>query len=396
MKTISERLKFLTLLILPLGSSLAIDMYLPAYQDIAREYAISEGWVNISMGVYLLGLAVGQLIYGPVSDKYGRRAPLIFGLLLFLLATIGCEFSADYSMFLIMRLLQALGACAAIVLVRTIIMDSYSHALQLRSLALISAINIFSPALAPLIGGVMLKWVSWHMIFASIAGYALLTLILTYYLIKETHVNTDKNQINLTALFHTGWGLLSNRTFCRYSLCVAMLYGMAFIWVTLSPIIVLKQMHIAQAYFGLVFMMQCIGNTSGSLLAAVFISEQSSSRIVKLGFTVMPLSALCFLLLKISGQLTLAPLMILVAMIYFAVGIVQPSLIQAALAPFSEHRGFAAGILGSMQTSLGLLTTMITGLFYESGAMTMAIMLLIYSLIALYFLPRVSKIRAWV
>lgn len=391
MKTLSERLKFITLLILPLGSSLAIDMYLPAYQDIAREYMIDEGWVNISMGIYLLGLAIGQLIYGPMSDKYGRKPPLLFGLSLFLLATIGCQFAPNYPIFLLMRLLQALGACAAIVLVRAIVMDSYGAKLQLRLLALISAINIFSPALAPLIGGIMLKWVSWHMIFASIAGYALVTLLLTYYLITESHASIATSVMSVTTWMRTGRQLFANRTFSRYVLCIAVLYGMAFIWVTLSPIIVLEQMHVSQAHFGLVFMMQCLGNTSGSLLAAILISERSLSRIIKLGFSVLPLSALGFLALKINGLLMLAPLMMLVVTIYFAIGIVQPALTQAALALFSEYRGFAAGVLGSLQASFGLLTTLITGEFYEAGAMTMAVMLLIYSLAALYLLPRVSK-----
>lgn len=380
-------LRILTLMILPLGSSLSIDMYLPAYQDIAREYLISEGWVNLSMGIYLLGLAIGQLIYGPISDQVGRRPPLLVGLFLFLIATIGCQLAGTYFSFMIWRLLQALGACAAIVLVRAIVMDRYSHARQLRLLALISAINIFSPALAPLIGGVMLQWVSWHMIFASIAGYALLTLCMCYALIPETHTNLEKNALCIRSLKRNAIQILSHQRFTRYNLCVAFLYGVAFIWVTLSPIIVLHEMQVSKAYFGLVFMMQCIGNTSGALLAALFTSESGIKKVKHYGFLIFIISTLLFIGLVLTHQLHLNALLILIVVIYFAVGIVQPSLIQAAIEQFSTHRGFATGILGSTQTLFGMLTTLITGYFYELSSVAMAILLGIYCFAAYFLLP---------
>lgn len=388
-------LRLLTLLILPLGSSLSIDMYLPAYADIAREYFITEGWVNLSMGIYLFGIALGQLIYGPISDKYGRRTPLLIGLVIFLLATLGCQLSKNYLSFMVCRLLQALGACSAIVLVRAIIMDRYTEQRQLRLLALVAAINIFSPALAPLLGGIMLQWVNWHMIFATISGYAFLTLVLTYCFIPETNSEFDQDALCIKMIKQHGVEIVTHHLYFRYTACIALLYGVAFVWVTLSPIIVIHDMHVSQAHFGMVFMMQCLGNTSGALLAALFTSQAASQRFLTWGFMIFMFSCLLFAGCTLLMTITLPVLLVFVVVIYFAVGVVQPCLIQAAIKQFPHHRGYAAGLLGAMQTGFGMLTTLITGYFYEYSLITMSVMLIFFSILSVLVLPRKPNVCSY-
>tara|TARA_R110002072_G_scaffold204138_2_gene362250 strand:- start:54990 stop:56252 length:1263 start_codon:yes stop_codon:yes gene_type:complete len=378
----------IVLLLLPLGSSLCIDMYLPAYSNIAEYYNIPESYLNISMGIYLLGLAIGQLIYGPISDRFGRRKPLLIGSFLFVIASIFCCISPNYIIFLIFRLLQALGACAAIVLSRAIIVDSYNRNRQVRLLSLLSAINIVSPAIAPILGGYMLLYFSWISIFISVLIFSIFAFISSYIFIQETYIADNNSDINLKAKYNKKIiNMLSNfkfllfdKNYITFALSAALLYGLAFVWVTLSPAIVINEFKVPQYYFGYFFAMQCLGNTVGSLIAAVYSSEVYEIKLQKLGFLVLISCSVIVGLLFAVNLLNEILLAIAVVILYLAAGLTQPSLIAIACRAHPKMRGLSAGLLGFMQTSLGAVVAIICSIFYDYSMNSMVWLFLLFSI----------------
>lgn len=381
-------ISLIILLLLPLGSSICIDMYLPAYGNIAEYYNIPESYLNISMGIYLFGLAIGQLIYGPISDRFGRRKPLLAGSLLFVISSIFCCIASNYLIFLFFRLFQALGACAAIVLSRAIIVDSYNRNQQVRLLSLLSAINIVSPAIAPILGGYMLIFFSWISIFIFILIFSIAAFIFSYFFIHETYDISEnlKNNVNekfykkISEMFKNIKFLMLDKNYISFAISAAILYGLAFVWVTLSPAIVINEFKITPYYFGYFFAMQCVGNTVGSLIAAYYSQEQYEKILLKIGIGILIISALFTGLLYKFNLLTISILSLNIISIYFAAGLSQPTFIAYACRIFPEMRGLSAGLLGFLQTSFGAIVAIICSIFYDFSISTMIIMLLVFSL----------------
>jgi len=381
-------ISLIVLLLLPLGSSLCIDMYLPAYSNIADYYNVPENYLNISMGIYLFGLALGQLLYGPISDRFGRRKPLLTGSLLFVISSIFCCISPNYIIFLIFRLLQALGACAAIVLSRAIIVDCYNRNQQVRLLSLLSAINIISPAIAPILGGYMLIYFSWISIFIFILIFSIAAFISTYFFINETYEISEDIQNNISKKFHKKIlvmfknikFLLLDKNYISFAISAAILYGLAFVWVTLSPAIVINEFKISQYYFGYFFAMQCVGNTIGSLLAAYYSQEKYENVLLKIGIGLLIFSAITTGLFYEFNQLVISILSLNVIVIYFAAGLAQPTLMAYACRIYPKMRGLSAGLLGFLQTSFGAIVAILCSIFYDFSITAMIIMLLVFSL----------------
>lgn len=367
------------LIILPLANSLAVDMYLPAYANIASDFVVPEGWINYSMGIYLLGLAIAQMIYGPVSDNIGRRKPLLIGSVIFVIASLACAVASHFTTFMLARFLQAVGACSALVLTRAIIADSFSHDKQVRLLALVSAANIFSPALGPLLGSLLLTAMSWRMIFVAIFAYSLVTTLLAYWYIPETNSEPDPQATEKRVLWANSVMLLTNSFYMRYVACVGLIFSLCFVWVTLSPAVVIHDLHIPQLYFGFFFFMQCLGNTFGSLLPAYYCSEKADRRIQRLGFAVMLATTITLLMLYQSQYINPYDVAIVIVVLYFTAGAVQPGVIARAMEIFPKHKGLAAGWLGLIQTTMGMITTCLTALFYQHSLTAMVYLLFIMS-----------------
>lgn len=391
----------IVLLLLPLGSSLCIDMYLPAYGSIAEYYNIPESYLNISMGIYLFGLAIGQLVYGPLSDRFGRRKPLILGSLLFVISSLFCCIAPNYTLFLIFRLFQALGACSAIVLSRAIIVDCYSRNQQVRLLSLLSAINIVSPAIAPILGGYMLIFFSWISIFIFVLIFSILALISSYFFITETYdvseflgQNSNKNFFDkLAEMLSNIRFLILDKNYMPFATSASILYGLAFVWVTLSPAIVINEFHISPYYFGYFFAMQCVGNTIGSLIAAYFSQERYESILLKFGVILLILVSITIGLLQELKLLTVILLSINIIFLYFAAGIAQPGFIANACRAHPKMRGLSAGLLGFMQTSFGAIVAIICSVFYNQSVITMVMLLLTFSLIIFLILKSIKLLK---
>ncbi|MGB6977123.1 MAG: multidrug effflux MFS transporter [Gammaproteobacteria bacterium] len=383
MSPLRKALLTFLLIFLPINSSLCIDMYLPAYPEIAQSFAVKEGDINLSMSLYLIGLALGQLIYGPLADRFGRKRVLMVGLLIFVISSFACTLTRNLDIFLLARLFQALGACSCIVISRAIVTDIYPPKQRGTILAFISAANIFSPALAPLFGGYLVQWFSWLAIFEVIALVGVFMLVATLFLLPETLKNPDYQALQFKHMANNLYRLFSYPMFVGYSLGIALLFALAFIWVTYSPNILLNEFQIPPDQFGLFFLVPATGSTIGALLTAFCGARVGEKRFIGLGYTLVLLGVAILLSLMLRNYIdTPFKVIMPIMLIFLGINMAQPLQVASALAPFTDIAGFTAGIIGFIQISAGACVALLTSSWYQAGNDTMAFLMLSAAVLA--------------
>ncbi len=389
-----KRLLFCTLLIvLPISSSLCIDMYLPAYGYIASSFHIKESAMDISMSVYLFGLAFGQLIYGPFADRFGRKKALLPGIVIFTAGSLLCAISNVMWLFLLARLIQAFGACASIVLCRTIVADSFHPEKRTQMLALISATNIFSPALAPLIGGYITAFYEWRVIFFSIAVFGALMFVASIILIRETLTSPNVNALRWSVQLANAKRLFKDHMFTGFVICLSFLYVTVFVWVTLSPSLMIDHFGIKPDKFGLYFLLPAIGSCLGALTTAKLSQYFNSYKCIRFGVCWLMLTATLFILIH---HYINAPqwYVFFVMLLFFGTGFTSPQLISDAIGRFVDIGGYTSGVIGFMQTSFGGLMGFVASYFYANSARSISVLMLVTICCALLaFLYAIFKER---
>jgi DHA1 family bicyclomycin/chloramphenicol resistance-like MFS transporter len=383
MSPVRKGLLTFLLVFLPINSSLCIDMYLPAYPQIARAFAVKEGDINLSMSLYLVGLAIGQLIYGPLADRFGRKKVLMSGLFIFVVASLACAFAHNLNSFLLARLFQALGACSCLVISRAIVTDIYPLHQRGTILAFVSAANIISPALAPLLGGFLVQWFGWLAIFKFIAVVGIGMFFGALWLLPETLKNPDYQALHLKHMRDNLYRLFSYPMFVGYSLGIALLFGLVFIWVTFSPNILLNEFQIPPAEFGLFFLVPAIGGTLGALLTAFCGSRIGEKRFIGLGYSLVLVAVIILLFMMLKNYID-TPLRVVMPIMLMFIGInmAQPLQVAGALAPFTDIAGFTAGVIGFVQISAGAVVALLTSNLYEAGNDTMGFLMLSVAILA--------------
>lgn len=368
----------LLLVLMPIGSSLCIDMYLPAYPVMAHSFGVSTGEINLSMSIYLAGIAIGQLFYGPMSDHYGRRKLLLWGFGIFSIASLACTVAPNLAIFLGARLFQALGACSGIALCRAVVVDSYPPGKVGRTLALISASNIISPALAPLFGGVVVTYFPWRIIFLFITVYGVLLWIGIDKKLPETLQEPVPGALQLKQIWNNFKRLFSSRIFQGHMIGIALMYSMVFVWVTFSPGVLIDVLQVPAKTFGLYFMLPGFGCTLGALITSKFNRETREGKFIVTGYTIIMLSALELMFYSLLAK-KLDPLWVTlpVMVIFFSIGLTQSLQVARAIAPFKDITGFTVGILGCIPTAIASLTGVVTSVLYSGGVPVMALLIFI-------------------
>ncbi len=379
---IRTKLLGILLIALPAAGTLCIDMYLPAYNSMAHTFHVSAGVINLSIAIYLIGFALGQLIYGPLADRFGRKKPLIAGLILFAIASLICVFAPNFDIFLVGRLLQAIGVSSSMVLCATIITDLYAEAKRTRMLALTLAVKIISPTLAPLLGGLIIAKFHWQVIFLVLALIGSLMLIAVFYLIPKTTAVQNKNALQLSLQYMNLKRVLKNRLFIGYSIGLGLVYAVIYAWITLSPGLLITHFHVSPQHFGLYYMFPALGATIGALTIAKF---SNKCCLIKHSFMALSITTLFVLLFALLHNHIATPLILvlLVAGIFFGCGMCRPLLTSGALGQFADIRGFSSSIIGFIQTIFGAAMGLITGIIYHVDMPTTILLLLIPAVLAL-------------
>lgn len=332
---------------------LAIDMYLPSFPTIAGELGSTAAGMEVTAAAYFIGLAIGQSIYGPLSDRLGRLRPLYFGLALFIVASIGCAFATSVPQLVALRTLQALGGCAEMVVARAMVRDYFDPRDSIRVMSLLILVMGLAPILAPLIGGQLLVHFGWRSVFFTLAGYALVCLVAVLVLLRESLPAERRRRDSFLDVARVYGRLLSDRGFMAYVLCGGLVISGMFAYIAGSPFVFIELFDVPADRYGFFFGTNAVGLIAASQINGRLAHRYGPRQILR---RVLPVTALAglVLLFNVSTGIAgfaglLAPLFVCVA----SVGFVVPNTMVLAMAPHGSVAGTASALLGTVQFGLG-------------------------------------------
>jgi DHA1 family bicyclomycin/chloramphenicol resistance-like MFS transporter len=373
---------------------LSIDMYLPAFSDIQTEFLTSIDKVELSMSAFFIGMAVGQLFYGPLSDRFGRKRPLIFGMFLYLLATIGCAFAPNIETFIMLRILQALGGCAGMVITRAIIRDLFESkkvAAFLSSMALIMGL---APILAPSIGGFVNSLLGWRAIFGLLAISNIVCLLSIYFLLPETLIKKS-SKLSLGSMLTSYGQLFKERSFVGYLIPDTAIRAGMFAYIAGSPFVFIELFHIPKEHYGWIFGVNALGLMAASQINKRLLKYFDSDTILSWSVRVAAIAAISVF---ISPLVSSKVIMLLIPIFFFlaTLNFVGPNALAGALSSQGHRAGTASALYGCMQWSLASASSFMVSHFHDGTARPMTGTILgcgIISLVAYQILrPRVGNI----
>jgi MFS transporter, DHA1 family, multidrug resistance protein len=359
---------------------LCVDMYLPALPKIAADLRTSTSSVQLSLTACLVGIAIGQILIGPLSDRFGRKRPLVIGLLLFIGASFACAFAPGIAVLTGFRLLQGIGGAAGIVTSNAVVRDLFSGVRAARFFSRLLLVIGLGPVLAPQIGAELLRLSSWRGVFIALCILGSLLLLLAMTELPETLPLERRRVGGLAETLTSMREVLSDRTFLANALCAGLGFGAVFCYVSASSFVLENIYGLSPQRFSLVFAANAVGLISASQVNARFVGRFGSSRMLSAGVVTLGCGALWLLLsvLFVSRDLfaVLPPLFLVVT----SVGLVAPNATALALNDFPDSAGSASAVLGLLQFGIGALVAPLVGLDGSHDARPMALLIVLLAL----------------
>lgn len=356
-----------------LGALIAIgplttDMYLPAFPAMGRDLAAPPGSVEFTLAAYFIGLSVGQLFYGPVSDRFGRRRPFLAGLGLYVLATVGCALADSVTGLAGWRFLQALGGCSGMVIVRAVVRDRCNAREAARAFSLLILVMGLAPILAPLLGGWTVTHLGWRAIFGFLFLYGVAGLLAVYLGLPETHDTRHEPPLRLGQVLADYAGLLRSRSFLGYTLVGGLAFAGMFAYIAGSPFVFIQLHRVPAELFGWAFGLNALGYVALSQVNARLLKTRSLTGLLR---RAAPMPALAGLVLSSFGLAGWLPLPLVMAGFFLYVaslGFIGPNSMAAALATHGQMAGKASALMGSLQFGLATLAGGVVGLLHDGTA----------------------------
>ena len=340
-----------------IGGTLAMHMFIPALPDAARHFGASNGQMQQTITVYILGMALGQLIYGPMSDALGRRPVLLTGLALYTAASLAAFLATSANTLIGARLLQALGGCAGLALGRAIARDTATPETAVSSLALLNLMMMVGPGISPSIGSGLDAVFGWRAIFAALALMGLATAFCVWRLLPETGRPTG--QLNWRTIRGDYRTLLSSPQFLGFAIGGSSATSSVYAFIAAAPFIFIDQLHSSKAQVGLYLGLLMGGMALGNILARQFISRVPLARLILIGSMTCLACVGVLLALTLAHQLNVVLTVSLMMLFAIGSGMTSPSALTKALSVFPERTGSAAGVYGFTQMAMGGICTFV-------------------------------------
>ncbi|WAL67056.1 Bcr/CflA family multidrug efflux MFS transporter [Amycolatopsis cynarae] len=350
---------------------LSIDMYLPALPRMAGDLHSPDAVLQLTLTAFIIGLAVGQLVAGPMSDAVGRRKPLLTGLVLYAFSSVLCALSSSAELLIAFRALQALGAAAGIVIARATVRDLYSGTAMTKFFSMLMLVSGLGPILAPVIGGQLLRVTSWRGVFVVLTLFGVLLLVSVALGLPESLPAEGRRPARLGATLRTYAGLLADRTFTGYALAGGLMFAGLFAYVSASSFVLQGVYGLSAQQFSLVFGGNGVGIVLAGQLNGRLVGRFPERRLLAAGLVASALGGTGVLLAAVFAlplPALLVPLVILVA----SIGLVMPNSSSLALAEHPHHAGAASALLGVLQFVIGGLATPLVSLGGTTTAIPMA------------------------
>lgn len=371
-------------------TSLSTDIYLPAMPVMAKDL---QGDAELTITGFLIGFCIAQLIWGPISDHFGRRLPMSIGMVLFVMGSVGCALSTDIVHIVFWRVFQALGACTGPMLARAMIRDLYSRTRAAQMMSTLMIVMAIAPIAGPLLGGQMIKIASWHAIFWLLAIIGAVMLLAIAWL-PETLPEAKRVKASIPGAFRNYYRLLTHATFMRFTLCVTFYYVAAYAFITGSPFVYISYFGVEPAYYGWLFAVNIVGLMAVSMMNRRLVHRYPLETLLKCAASVAALAALLLALATGTGLGGIG-LIIAAVFVFFSMnGIIAATSTAAALDAAPEMAGSASALVGALQYGSGIISSLFLALFSDGTPWTMGWIIALFTLASavMALTTRITKI----
>lgn len=369
----------------------ATDLYLPAFPDVAVAFGVDPGAVQFTLSASLLGMALGQLLYGPLSDRYGRRAPLIVGLTVFMVSSLACAVAPSLSALVLFRFLQALGGSAGMVISRAIIRDLYSGAEMARMLSAMMTVFAIAPVLAPSLGAAILAFASWHWLFVVLAAFALYCLIGVLTL-PETLPSERRTDHGLVGSMRAYGQIATNPVFRRATTIATMGSAMLFAYIASSPVVFIDSFGVSTLTYAVLFGVNSLALAFGAQLNMRLLRVYEIHTLLRT-FTLVGLAGGVVMLVVSVLGLALPFLLVPLAVVYVSISGILGNAGAELMKPFPHNAASAAALSGVVQMLMGAAVAAVLGVVILPAAVQMSLGIVIAAVVAalLARLPAADK-----
>jgi DHA1 family bicyclomycin/chloramphenicol resistance-like MFS transporter len=363
----AARHDFWTLTILSLlmaFASISTDIYLPAMPTMASSLHASAGSIELTVSGYLVGFCLGQLFWGPLSDRLGRRLPVAIGMLLFIVGSAGCAMSSNVEAMVVWRALQAVGACASVTLARAIVRDLYAGSQAAKMMSTLMIVTAIAPLLGPTAGGLILQVAPWRDIFWLLVAVGIITLGLLYTL-PETLPRQRRGNEPLSGVIRMYGRLLRQPRLLGYAGVGGFLYGGIFAYVAGTPFAYITYFHVPPQYYGMLFALGSIGIMAANLFNVRYVTRFGSDRLMRIGSIAAGLTGVTVAVTSATGWGGLTGLVVPLFLFISCTGLIAANSITGALNLFPEVAGSVSALVGAGQFGSGILGSALVGVFSD-------------------------------
>ncbi|EAI5114331.1 multidrug effflux MFS transporter [Campylobacter jejuni] len=359
--------KFKLIVILALMSSIAplsTDMYLPALSHVEQSFQTNSFLTQLSIASFFIAFALGQLIYGPLSDIFGRKIPALVGIFFFIVSSLFCVIIDDIYAFITLRFFEALGGCAGVVIARAIVNDLFEIKEAAGIFALMMVFSSLAPMLSPTFGGILLEYFSWHSIFATLFALGILLFLMILFGLKESASHLKNKKFSHHEAMKSYKFVLSDKRFLVYILCASFALALAamFAYITGSSFVFTEFFDLSEQQFGMLFGANALGFVICANINARLVRKFESEKILSKALMIMFVSTLILLI----NAFLYPNLFLFEASIFTSIamlGFITPNTTTLAMARFKEHSGTASAVLGFIQFALaGLISSVVSAL----------------------------------
>ena len=378
-------------LILILGSLTAlgpfsIDMYLPGFAGIARDLNTSVANVSMTLSSYFIGISAGQLLYGPLLDRFGRKKPLFIGLLVYIFASLGCIFVQDIDIFIGLRFIQAVGSCAATVASIAMVRDLFPVKDIPKVFSMLMLVVGLSPMLAPTIGGYVTADYGWHTVFFILMCMGIVILIASQIVLPNSYLPDTSISLKPKPIINNFLNIIKEPQFYTYAFAGAIAFSGLFTYVAASPILFMDIFKVDAKTYGWIFAFMSLSFISASQLNSLLLKKFTSEQMIFGALISQAFVSVLFLILAINNYLGLYETIAMLFLFLACLGISNPNTAGLTLAPFSRNAGSASALMGAIQLGLGAFASFAVGIFVQNSVLPMVIIMTTSTLLALIIL----------
>jgi DHA1 family bicyclomycin/chloramphenicol resistance-like MFS transporter len=377
------RKRFYTIFTLGLLSAMgafSIDMYLPGFPDIARDLHTTVAHITLSITSFFIGISVGQMIYGPLLDKYGRKRPLYIGLVVYLIASIVCSFSPTANILIGVRFLQALGSCAGMVASRALVRDIFPVNESAKIFSLLMLVLAISPIIAPTLGGYVTAAFGWQFIFFILAFISAITLVLVYFKLPPGRKPETSLSLLPRPIINGFLEVARVPQFYTYAFAGAIASSGLYAYIAGSPFVFMELYHVSEKHYGWIFAIVAMGLITASQVNTLLLRKYSSEQIIRVTLFCQILTGIALVIGAWFHLLGLYSTIFLILIFLSTQGFAFPNSSALCLAPFIKNAGTASALMGALQLGIGAISTALVSVLANGTAMPMAAVMCVCAL----------------